>query len=54
MTLPEFTYRRRINDRFIVGVLGAKHQVLVDVPGVLTKPAAAAKSKDSKEQKEEK
>jgi hypothetical protein len=57
MTLPEFTYRRQINDRFIVGVLGAKHQVLVDVPGVLSKStpgSTAGKDKDSKEQKEEK
>jgi hypothetical protein len=55
MALPEFQYRRQINDRFIVGVLGAKHQVLVDEQGLLSKKRTAkAAGSEEKAQKEEK
>lgn len=30
ITKDEFTYRRKVNDRFIALVLGSKHQVLID------------------------
>lgn len=35
MTMPDFTYRRQINDRFLTGVLSSKKQVLLDVNNVL-------------------
>ncbi len=56
MALPEFQYRRQINDRFLVGVLGAKHQVLVDEHGLLSKKRAAKAKPDTedKAEKEEK
>lgn len=40
MTLPDFEYRRQINDRFAVGVINAKKQILVDLHNLLaeTKP----------------
>jgi hypothetical protein len=40
MTLPDFRYRQQINDRFAVGIMNAKKQVLVDIHDLLsdTKP----------------
>jgi hypothetical protein len=37
MPLNEFEYRRQIKDRFLMGVLGAKKQVLIDKHNVLEK-----------------
>lgn len=36
MTPKEFTYRRRVNDRFLAQVLASKKQVLVDKQGVFS------------------
>jgi predicted transcriptional regulator len=49
MTMPDFKYRRQINDRFIVGVLNAKNQVLTDIQNVL-----AEKKSKTEEKTEEK
>lgn len=38
MTLPDFRYRQQIHDRFAVGVIQSKKQVLVDVHNLLGKP----------------
>jgi predicted transcriptional regulator len=40
MTLPDFRYRQQINDRFAVGIMNAKKQILVDAHNLLsdTKP----------------
>jgi hypothetical protein len=35
LSSSEFEYRRQIKDRFIVNVLGAKKQIIVDTKGVL-------------------
>lgn len=35
MTLPDFRYRKQIHDRFAVGVIQSKKQVLVDVHNLL-------------------
>ena len=52
MSLPDFQYRQTINDRFAVGIMSAKKQVLVDLHNLLTetpeeeqpeKPAKGAK-----------
>lgn len=57
MTLPDFEYRRQINDRFIRGVLHSKYQVLVDAQGLLSKrrkkPAAEDGNAAEKSDKEE-
>lgn len=50
LTMPDFQYRRQINDRFVVGVLGSKKQVLVDVNDVL----AEKKPETEEETQEEK
>jgi predicted transcriptional regulator len=44
MTEEEFTYRQRLNDRFLSGVLGAKKIILVDerTSGLKQAPAALA------------
>jgi predicted transcriptional regulator len=49
MALSDFQYRRQINDRFIVGVLQAKKQVLVDIHNLLAEP----KLTEVEDQKEE-
>jgi predicted transcriptional regulator len=49
MTTPDFKYRRQINDRFIVGVLNTKKQILVDVHGLLTEPKPAEKEDQTEE-----
>lgn len=36
MNLDDFNYRKSINDRFAVGILSAKKQILVDTHGLLT------------------
>jgi predicted transcriptional regulator len=36
MTLPDFRYRQQINDRFAVGIMNAKKQVLVDLHSLLS------------------
>jgi hypothetical protein len=36
MSLPDFQYRQQINDRFAVGIMNAKKQVLVDVHNLLS------------------
>jgi len=50
MTLPDFTYRRQINDRFVTGVLNSKKQVLTDVHNVLgeKKPEAQETEEEKK------
>src|SRR5665213_2296686 len=35
MSLPDFQYRQQINDRFAVGIMNAKKQVLVDLHNLL-------------------
>lgn len=52
-TMPanEFSYRRNLNDRFLVTVLESKKQVLVDKDGLLEKKSKV--KKDKKETKEE-
>lgn len=35
MTLPDFRYRQQIHDRFAVGVIQSKKQILVDVHNLL-------------------
>lgn len=42
MTLPDFRYRQQINDRFAVGIMNAKKQILVDEYNLLSgkKPEA--------------
>jgi len=49
MTMPDFVYRRQINDRFLTGVLGSKKQILVDVNNVLSEKKA--KTKETEEEK---
>jgi predicted transcriptional regulator len=53
MTVPDFTYRRQINDRFITDVLGAKKQVLFDTLNLLGKAPAKGKDADDTEEKTE-
>lgn len=53
MRLPDFQYRRQINDRFITGVLNAKNQVLVDIHGLLVEAPEQTGSTEE-ETKEEK
>ncbi len=36
MTLPDFRYRQQINDRFAVGIMNAKKQILVDEHNLLS------------------
>jgi hypothetical protein len=36
MSLPDFQYRQQINDRFAVGIMNAKKQVLVDLHNLLS------------------
>lgn len=51
MTLPDFTYRRQINDRFLTGVLNTKKQILVDTHNLLAEPKKpAAETEDKKEE----
>lgn len=52
MTPNEFSYRRKINDRFLSLVLESKLQVIVDKNYVVT-PKPVKKSKKSEENKEE-
>ncbi len=49
MAPSEFKYRTQINDKFIVTLLAAKVQVLIDKNNVLTKPAKAAPKTEKKE-----
>ena len=42
MRLPDFRYRQQIHDRFAVGIMGAKKQVLVDVHGLLNEQEPSA------------
>lgn len=49
MAPSEFKYRTQINDKFIVTLLAAKVQVLIDKNNVLTKPAKAEPKTDKKE-----
>lgn len=51
MTPDEFTYRQRVNDRFLSLVLDSKKQVLIDKKHLVT--PAQKKKKESKESKEE-
>jgi predicted transcriptional regulator len=44
MTLPDFKYRQQIHDRFAVGVIQSKKQVLVDVHNLLNESASATES----------
>lgn len=48
MTVPDFEYRRQINDRFITGVLNAKKQVLLDTQNLLSgkKPETEAETEE--------
>jgi hypothetical protein len=39
MSLPDFQYRQAINDRFAVGIMNAKKQVLVDLHNLLSEIA---------------
>lgn len=48
MALDEFRYRRQVNDRFLMLVLGGKSQVVIDKHGELT-PKAPKKLKAGKE-----
>lgn len=52
MSVSEFNYRRKLNDRFIISVLESKKQVLVDKNGLLKKQKPEP-AKDQEEQKEE-
>jgi hypothetical protein len=51
MPINEFTYRRNLNDRFLVTVLESKKQVLADKENLLEKKKKS--KKDKKETKEE-
>ncbi len=52
MTLPDFRYRQQINDRFAVGVMNAKKQILVDTQGLLSESKPVAdKKQETKEEK---
>ena len=44
MTADEYAYRKEVNDRFLVTVMSAKKQVLIDKSGELT-AAAPTKTK---------
>lgn len=46
MTEEEYTYRQRLNDRFLAGVLGAKKIILVDERNAGLKQAPAALADD--------
>ena len=46
MTEEEYSYRQRLNDRFLSGVLGAKKIILVDERNAGLKPAPAALADD--------
>lgn len=54
MSVPEFTYRQQINDRFATSIMNAKKQVLVDVHGLLSgkKPKKSSEKPDTKEPEE--
>jgi len=49
MSLPDFRYRKQIHDRFAVGVLQSKKQVLVDVHNLLDESAAQEQDKEKEE-----
>lgn len=54
MTLSDFRYRQQINDRFTVGVMSAKKQILVDTHGLLSgkKPAVGSGAEDQESEEE--
>ncbi|HEX5744407.1 MAG TPA: winged helix-turn-helix domain-containing protein [Candidatus Saccharimonadales bacterium] len=54
MTLPDFEYRRQINDRFIRGVLHAKYQILADTHGLLSKRRKKAGVEEETSEKSDK
>jgi hypothetical protein len=54
MTLADFRYRQQINDRFAVGVMNAKKQVLVDTQGLLSGPKSATSADDGAAQETKK
>ncbi len=43
MSLPDFQYRQAINDRFAVGIMNAKKQILVDLHNLLSEVEEEAK-----------
>jgi len=43
MSLPDFQYRQAINDRFAVGIMNAKKQILVDLHNLLSEIEQEAK-----------
>lgn len=51
MDMPEFDYRREVNDRFLALVLASKHQILVDKGEVLAPKKANKETKKDKEGK---
>lgn len=51
MTLPDFEYRRQINDRFMVGVLNSKKQVLVDTHKLLSGKKPEPETEEQTEEK---
>lgn len=52
MSLDEFDYRRKINDRFISILLGSKMQVLLDKNFIVSKKPKAEPKKESKKKSE--
>ena len=48
MSLPDFRYRKQINDRFAVSVINAKKQVLVDLHNLLVEEALEEQQAEEK------
>jgi len=48
MNLPDFRYRQQIHDRFTIGVMNAKKQVLVDLHGLLAETGPEAEDAEEK------
>lgn len=52
MSLSDFKYRKNINDRFAVGIINAKKQVLVDSHGLLIEEVPADSEQETTEKGE--
>ena len=51
MSLPDFQYRQQIHDRFAVGIMNAKKQVLVDQHNLLVEDQARLRTKKKQKAK---
>jgi predicted transcriptional regulator len=52
MSLPDFQYRQAINDRFAVGIMNAKKQILVDLHNLLSEEEPETQETETNKTKE--